>query len=57
MGCGHVCPICLDKKYEDCQFDDPAGQHLETGRIRGERDQRVQKLIGELLLDSTSSAD
>ncbi len=53
MGCGDACPIYPGKKYEDWQLDDPAGQDLETvRRIRDELDQRVQKLIGELLPDS-----
>ena len=57
MGCGDACPIYPGKKYEDWQLDDPAGQDLETVRgIRDELDQRVQKLIGELLPDSTPSA-
>ena len=50
MGCGDACPIYPGKKYEDWQLDDPAGQDLETvRRIRDEIDQRVQRLIGELL--------
>ena len=53
MGCGDACPIYPGKKYEDWQLDDPAGQDLETvRRIRDELDQRVQKLIDELLPDS-----
>jgi arsenate reductase len=50
MGCGDACPIYPGKKYEDWELDDPAGQDLETvRRIRNEIDERVQKLIGELL--------
>jgi arsenate reductase len=50
MGCGDACPIYPGKKYEDWQLDDPAGQDLEAvRRIRDEIDQRVQKLIAELL--------
>ena len=57
MGCGDACPIYPGKKYEDWQLDDPAGQDLETvRRIRDELDQRVQKLIGELLPDSAPAA-
>ena len=57
MGCGDACPIYQGKKYEDWQLDDPAGQDLETVRgIRDELDQRVQKLIGELLADSAPTA-
>jgi arsenate reductase len=50
MGCGDACPIYPGKKYEDWVLDDPAGQDLETvTRIRDEIDERVQKLIEELL--------
>jgi arsenate reductase (thioredoxin) len=50
MGCGDACPIYPGKRYEDWVLDDPAGQDLETvRRIRDELDERVQKLISELL--------
>ncbi len=50
MGCGDACPIYPGKKYEDWALDDPDGQDLETvRRIRGDVDERVQKLISELL--------
>jgi arsenate reductase len=50
MGCGDACPIYPGKKYEDWVLDDPAEQDLETvRRIRDLIDERVQKLIGELL--------
>jgi len=50
MGCGDACPIFPGKKYEDWVLDDPADQDLPTvRRIRDEIDERVQKLIGELL--------
>ncbi len=50
MGCGDACPIYPGKKYEDWQLDDPAGQGLESVRvIRDQIDERVQRLIGELL--------
>jgi arsenate reductase (thioredoxin) len=50
MGCGDACPIYPGKRYEDWELDDPAGQDLETvRRIRDELDQRVQRLIAELL--------
>jgi protein-tyrosine-phosphatase len=56
MGCGDACPIYPGKKYEDWQLDDPAGQNLETvRRIRDELDQRVQKLIAELLPENTAN--
>ena len=57
MGCGDACPIYPGKRYEDWQVDDPAGQSLETvRRIRDELDERVQRLIGELLPDTAGSA-
>jgi arsenate reductase (thioredoxin) len=50
MGCGDACPIYPGKRYEDWELTDPAGQELEVVReIRDEIDERVQKLIGELL--------
>jgi arsenate reductase len=50
MGCGDACPIYPGKKYEDWVVDDPAEQDLETvRRIRDEIDERVQKLIEQLL--------
>ena len=57
MGCGDACPIYPGKKYEDWALDDPAEQDLETvRRIRDEIDERVQKLIGELLPTDPLSA-
>jgi arsenate reductase len=50
MGCGDACPIYPGKRYEDWVLDDPAEQDLETvRRIRDEIDERVRKLVGELL--------
>jgi protein-tyrosine-phosphatase len=50
MGCGDACPIYPGKRYEDWVVDDPADQDLETvRRIRDDIDERVQKLIAELL--------
>jgi arsenate reductase (thioredoxin) len=50
MGCGDACPIYPGKKYEDWELTDPAEQDIETVRkIRGEIDERVEKLIAELL--------
>jgi arsenate reductase len=55
MGCGDACPIYPGKKYEDWELDDPAGKDLATVRqIRDELDQRVQKLIAELLPENTA---
>jgi arsenate reductase (thioredoxin) len=53
MGCGDACPIYPGKKYEDWELDDPEGQDIETvRRIRDDIDERVQKLIAELLPES-----
>ena len=53
MGCGDACPIYPGKRYEDWELDDPEGQDLEAvRRIRDDIDQRVQKLVGELLPES-----
>jgi arsenate reductase len=52
MGCGDACPIYPGKRYEDWVLDDPAGQDLETvRRIRDEIDERVGRLVAELLDD------
>ncbi len=57
MGCGDACPIYPGKKYEDWVLDDPAEQDLETVRqIRDQIDERVQKLIEELLPADPPSA-
>jgi protein-tyrosine-phosphatase len=54
MGCGDACPIYSGKRYEDWELQDPAGQDLETVRhIRNEIDARVQKLIAELVPESS----
>jgi arsenate reductase len=50
MGCGDACPIYPGKRYEDWELDDPAGRSLEAvRRIRDEIDERVLRLVGELL--------
>jgi arsenate reductase (thioredoxin) len=52
MGCGDACPIFPGKRYEDWDLDDPAEQDLSTvRRIRDEIDERVKKLVAELLPD------
>ena len=57
MGCGDACPIYPGKKYEDWVLDDPAGQSLDTVRqIRDELDERVQRLLDELLPERAASA-
>jgi arsenate reductase (thioredoxin) len=58
MGCGDACPIYPGKKYEDWVLDDPAGQDIETVRgIRDEIDQRVRRLIADLLADRAPAFD
>jgi arsenate reductase len=50
MGCGDACPIYPGKRYEDWELEDPEGKNLDTVRtIRDKIDERVQRLIGELL--------
>src|ERR671931_787434 len=50
MGCGDACPIYPGKRYEAWELEDPAGKDLETvRRIRDEIDERVLRLVGELL--------
>ena len=50
MGCGDACPIYPGKRYEDWVLDDPAEADLEhVRRIRDEIDERVQRLVGDLL--------
>ncbi len=50
MGCGDACPIYPGKRYEDWVLDDPDEQDLATvRRIRDEIDERVRRLVDELL--------
>ena len=50
MGCGDACPIFPGKRYEDWDLEDPADKDLVTvRRIRDEIDERVQRLVDELL--------
>jgi arsenate reductase len=57
MGCGDACPIYPGKRYEDWELEDPDGRDLETvRRIRDEIDQRVQRLLRELLPESVAPA-
>jgi protein-tyrosine-phosphatase len=50
MGCGDACPIFPGKRYEDWDLEDPEGKGLETvRRIRDQIDERVQRLVAELL--------
>ena len=49
MGCGDACPIYPGKRYEDWEFEDPAGKDLETvRRIRDDIEARVRTLAAEL---------
>ena len=49
MGCGDACPIYPGKRYEDWEFEDPAGKDLETvRRIRDDIEARVRRLAAEL---------
>jgi protein-tyrosine-phosphatase len=49
MGCGDTCPFYPGKRYEDWEFEDPAGKGLPTvRRIRDEIRQRVESLLTEL---------
>ena len=52
MGCGDACPIYPGKRYEDWVLDDPAeAETIEVVRaIRAEVDDRVQRLVADLLL-------
>jgi arsenate reductase (thioredoxin) len=57
MGCGDACPIYPGKKYEDWVLDDPEGQDLGTARrIRDELDDKVRRLVDDLLPEHASSA-
>jgi len=52
MGCGDACPVYPGKRYEDWALEDPAGKDLDTvRRIRDEIDERVRRLVGDLLGD------
>jgi protein-tyrosine-phosphatase len=51
MGCGDACPVFPGKRYEDWEFEDPAGKDIQTVRqIRDEIDARVQQLVAELIV-------
>jgi arsenate reductase len=50
MGCGDACPIYPGKRYEDWEFEDPAGKSVDQVRpIRDEIDRRIRALLSELL--------
>ncbi len=52
MGCGDACPLYPGKRYEDWELEDPAGKDLDTvRRIRDEIEERVRRLLGELVAD------
>ena len=49
MGCGDACPIFPDKRYEDWEVEDPAGQDVEHVRpIRDDIEARVKALLSQL---------
>src|SRR5512144_642086 len=53
MGCGDACPIFRGKRYLDWDLEDPAGKDVDTvRRIRDEIDQRIRRLLAELLPDT-----
>jgi arsenate reductase (thioredoxin) len=56
MGCGDACPIYPGKRYEDWEVSDPAEATSldEVRRIRDDIDQRVQRLLGELVPDAAT---
>lgn len=50
MGCGDACPVFPEKRYEDWELDDPAGQGVEAVRpIRDDIRDRIESLIADLL--------
>jgi protein-tyrosine-phosphatase len=52
MGCGDACPVFPGKRYEDWALADPSGKGLDQVRaIRNDIDERVQKLLAELLAE------
>ncbi len=54
MGCGDACPVFPGKRYLDWELTDPAGRSLaEVREIRDEIDQRVRRLLDELVPAST----
>ena len=58
MGCGDACPIYPGKRYEDWQVDDPADASSleEVRRIRDDIDERVQRLLPEVLTAENTSS-
>jgi arsenate reductase len=49
MGCGDACPLYPGQRYEDWEFDDPAG--LDVAAVRRIRDQirtRVERLLVDI---------
>ena len=58
MGCGDACPFFPGKRYEDWEFDDPAGRGIEAVRpIRDEIRARIEALITDLLSADLREAD
>lgn len=50
MGCGDTCPIFPGKRYEDWEFEDPAGKDITVvRRVRDDIKVRIQELLAEIL--------
>ena len=50
IGCAEACPIYPDKRYEDWQVDDPAGESLlDVRHIRDSIDARTRQLLESLI--------
>jgi arsenate reductase (thioredoxin) len=49
MGCGDACPVFPGKRYEDWEFEDPAGKDITVVRaIREQIRGRVESLLAGL---------
>jgi len=54
MGCGDACPVFPEKRYENWELPDPAGQGLAAVRpIRDDIEERVRRLLAELNVTTT----
>lgn len=55
MGCGDACPVFPDKRYEEWELPDPAGQTVQSVRqIRDQIENRVRRLLAELGVSATA---
>jgi arsenate reductase len=54
MGCGDTCPFFPGKRYEDWEFDDPAGQPIEAVRIIRDQIRASVEHLAAGLLDEES---